>query len=125
MFFHFSQNNSGGSFVYDYERGLTHQVVIEADNAKQANLQAELIGIYFDGCAKDRDCNCCGDRWYAQYSDADGTPEPTVYGAVLGVRKIDRFRSKGWMDPGRETVVHFADGTRKWYNADNTLADEQ
>jgi hypothetical protein len=121
MFFHFSQNNSGGSFVYDYERGLTHQVVIEADNAKQANLQAELIGIYFDGCAKDRDCNCCGDRWYPQYSN-DGTPEPTVYGAVL---EIDRFKSEGWMAPGRETVVHFADGTRKWYNSDNTLADEQ
>jgi hypothetical protein len=125
MFFHFSQNNSGGSFVYDYKRGLTHHVVIEADSASQANHQAELIGIYFDGCAKDRDCDCCGDRWYAQYSDNEGYDVPTAYGQPLGTKYVSSWGNMAWMEPGRETVVHFADGTRKWYNSDNTLADEQ
>lgn len=121
MFFHFSQNNSGGSFSYSYPDGITHHVIIEADSADKANKKAEDIGLYFGGCNLGYDCDCCGDRWYEQYSDKDGTPEPAIYGQILGTRA----NNYGWMKPGRETVVHFADGTRKWYNSDNTLADEQ
>lgn len=63
MFYHFSQNNSGGSFDFDKNDGITHHVVIEAVSAESANKKLQDIGGYFDGCDTGRDCSCCGDRW--------------------------------------------------------------
>lgn len=62
-FFDFSQNNSGGSFVFDEQRGITHFVIVEAMDADHANSVAENIGLYFNGCESGNDCDCCGDRW--------------------------------------------------------------
>lgn len=70
MFYNFDQNNSGGVFEGP------NNVIIEADNAEQANYKAEQVGIYFDGVENDIDCDCCGDRWNRQYSDNDGTLSP-------------------------------------------------
>ena len=114
MFYHYSQNNSGGSFDFDRENGITHHVVIEAESASLADRRAESIGLYFDG---EGDCPCCGDRWHEAYYE--GTEEPSVYGCPLGVVNKDNW-SWAWMKEGYETVVHFADGTMKWYHADNT-----
>lgn len=72
-FYHFSQNNSGGSFS-----GPRH-VVIEAKNASEANYIAEQNDIYFDGCKSGIDCPCCGDRWSEQWSDDDSNDQPCVY----------------------------------------------
>ena len=77
-FYTFTQNNSGGSFVNDTQSGLGHFTIIEAENAKQANIIAQSIGIYFDGCDKDLDCSCCGDRWY-EVDENDGYDEPKIY----------------------------------------------
>ena len=71
MFYTFSQNNSGGSF--DIDHMLAHFVIIEADTAEEANTIAESVGIYFNGCDEGMDCDCCGDRWYSQWDDKDGT----------------------------------------------------
>ena len=49
MFYHYSQNNSGGSFDFDQEEGITHHVVIEAESAYLADRRAESIGLYFGG----------------------------------------------------------------------------
>jgi hypothetical protein len=76
-YFAFHQNNSGGSFVRD--DNVAEVVIIEAKNADEANLRAEEVGIYFDGCDKDWDCPCCGDRWYRQWGD-EGSEVPSVYG---------------------------------------------
>ena len=76
-FFHFSQNNSGGSF--DINETVAHHVIIEAHSAKEANARAEDVGIYFNGCDTGADCNCCGDRWY-EASDRDGKDTPLIYG---------------------------------------------
>ncbi len=62
-FFEFDQNNSGGSFDIDDERGIGARVYIEAIDANHANARAEQIGLYFDGVDDGRDCGCCGDRW--------------------------------------------------------------
>ncbi len=62
MFYHYSQNNSGGRFVYCPDRGISHHVIIEAVSDRAANIIAEDIGLYFDG---EGDCTCCGDRWSA------------------------------------------------------------
>lgn len=75
-FFTFSQNNSGGSFDTDKERGITHFVIIEATDADDANRRAERIGLYFDG---EGDCPCCGNRWYDAGFDEAGDKVPTIY----------------------------------------------
>lgn len=74
-FFHFSQNNSGGSFT-----GPAKHVVVEAENASDANYRAESVGVYFNGCNEGLDCSCCGDRWYRQWLDEAGDDVPMVYG---------------------------------------------
>ena len=114
MFYHYSQNNSGGSFDFDREKGITHYVVIEAENASLADRRAKSIGLYFDG---EGDCPCCGDRWREAYGK--GAEEPSVYARPLGVF-VNKDNWRGWMKEGYETVVHFADGTMKWYYVDNT-----
>lgn len=78
-FFHFSQNNSGGSFDQDIAAGITHHVVIEANSSQHANDRAEEIGLYFDGCEKGMDCDCCGDRWSPAWGPGDA--EPMIYGS--------------------------------------------
>lgn len=110
MFFHYSQNNSGGSFDFDLARGITHHVVIEADSADDANKRAEAIGLYFDGCDAGIDCGCCGDRWYPKSSGSKGSAEPTVYaGPAFAVDHLIR-----WMAPNPEVVIHYADGRIEW-----------
>jgi len=121
MFYRYSQNNSGGSFIFDEDAGITHHVVIEADSARVADEIAEEIGIYFDGCQSMRDCPCCGDRWYSAYSSGDKVP--MVYGEILGVKSNRKWPSR-WMQEGYETVVHFKNGTKKWYDADCTFTKE-
>jgi len=76
-YFHYSQNNSGGSFHID--ESVAHHVIIEAYTPEEANERAQDIGIYFNGCDDGRDCSCCGDRWYRQRSDDVGTDAPMVY----------------------------------------------
>lgn len=71
MFYHFSQNNSGGEYLNVF--GEHHHVVVQAESAEQANEIFESLGedFYFDGVEKEMDCECCGDRWY-RVEDCDG-----------------------------------------------------
>lgn len=105
MFYDFKQNNSGGSFDFDWEDGISVHVVIEADTPDEANHRAEDMGLYFNGCADGRDCNCCGDRW----NTADEYEEkeyPHAYGEY-----IEDFKPLlGWMLPDPEVFVHYKDG---------------
>lgn len=64
LFFEFDQNNTGGSFDIDDRRGIGPHVWIEANTVKHATELAERLGLYWDGVENDRDCPCCGDRWY-------------------------------------------------------------
>lgn len=112
MFFHYSQNNSGGTFTFDEANGITHHVVIEAIDANKANAKAEEIGIYFDGCDSGTDCSCCGDRWNPVGSN-DGDESPMVYGTSVD-RAIDGHT---WMKEGMEICVHYLNGEKNWYGA--------
>lgn len=102
MFYLFDQNNSGGSFVYDPEKGISVEVWIEADSADSANRKAEEIGIYFDP-GYGRDCPCCGTRWSPVFED-EGREEPSSH----------PFRFK-WIKYGYEAFVHYLDGTVKGF----------
>jgi hypothetical protein len=78
-YFHFRQNNTGGYFT-----PTTRHIIIKADTADEANrIAVERTPIYFDGVSKGLDCQCCGDRWYAQWDDDEGTSEPMVYGKTV------------------------------------------
>lgn len=107
-FYHFSQNNSGGSFDFDEIAGITHNVIVEATDYEHANMLAERIGIYFDGY---RDCPCCGNRWYSQGSYSDGYDVPSIYGEPVDSKVV----MTAWMPPGKETVVHYLDGRKEWF----------
>lgn len=76
-YFEFTQNNTGGSFDIDDERGIGPRVWIAADDAGHANYRAQRIGLYWDGVSAGMDCPCCGDRWYEQFSDDNGEPSPS------------------------------------------------
>jgi len=119
--FHFIQNNSGGSFDFNAEKGISRAVLIQADSAEEANFKAEAIGIYFNGCDDELDCSCCGDRWSKVNDHYDANDEPMVYGdKVEADSKFEKgtgFNIK-WMDGrGPEGYMHFKDGTFKgfWY----------
>lgn len=96
MFFHFSQNNSGG--VFDDKVG--RYVIIEANSAEQANVIAKTKGIYFGGVSKGEDCPCCGDRWTEAYGDGD--KQPSIYGRPVKLVEPSMFRD--------EVVIHYLDG---------------
>lgn len=95
MFYTYDQNNSGGGFSHNRERGIGYCVSIEADNRTEATNKARDIGIYFDGCYEGIDCSCCGDRWYDSPEEAD---EPLMYGRPV---------KGGW---GVPSYIHYKDG---------------
>ena len=107
MFYHYSQNNSGGGFDFDKYRGITNHVVIEADSANEADSRAEDIGLYFDGSG---DCPCCGPRWYNAWEEG-GDEDPIVYGKHPSALE----KSFKWMEPGYEVAVHYKDGKVEWF----------
>lgn len=117
-FFHYSQNNSGGSFDYVEAAGITHNVIIEADDADEANWRAEQIGLYFGGQG---DCECCGDRWYPQSglgAYERGDEVPSIWGEALTDDYDPAEGPSGWrwIPEGKaDAFVHFKDGTIKGY----------
>ena len=81
LFFEFAQNNSGGIFIFNEQVG--YSTIVEADSAVEANLRAESVGVYFDGCKEGRDCPCCGDRWSRLHKGRRGTEVPSHYDKPL------------------------------------------
>lgn len=110
MFYTFRQNNSGGVFDYDEERGISLYVIIEARNGREANAKAESIGLYFDGVDEGIDCGCCGDRWNAanQYCiEEEGEELPLIWGVPAHLYKEDMR----WLKKGEYyCFVHYANG---------------
>lgn len=115
--YEFRQNNSGGSFQIDDD--VTIYVLIQAASAKEANIKAEEIGIYFDGCYNGHDCNCCGDRWYEASDPMDSfitcdwennhlaTDHTNIRDYAQAVANGD-----SWVDKGEPPIIlYFLDGT--------------
>ena len=86
-------------FVHD--DNVSELVLIEAEDANQANDIAERVGIYFDGCSEGRDCHCCGDRWYRAMSD-DVSDKLEENGNPL-----EEYESHWMKEP---VTVHYKDG---------------
>ena len=114
MFYTFNQNNSGGAFDYDTNRGISHYVIVEADSVEDAVDRAETIGLYFDDSG---DCSCCGDRWSDYLSEEyDADELPSIYGTVVDFSESATYGSDigsyKWIN-GYEAFVHYKDGTVK------------
>ena len=108
-FFTFDQNNSGGYFT-----GPAIDVVVEARTADEANARAEQLGLYFDGAG---DCNCCGQRWYAQYDDDDGDEVPSKYGAPITAEGLLESFSRDWSESDKVPLlaVYTLDGALYYF----------
>lgn len=112
MFYTFNQNNSGGRFTYNSTAGISHYVVIEADDAYEANIKAQSIGIYFDPYYN-RDCSCCGTRWSEASDSYDVHSRPEVYGIEIipGDAYVKANGKSGWKwIDGDEAFIHYANG---------------
>lgn len=108
MWYEYSQNNSGGTHVYDDNRGLSEWVFIEADSAKEADEHAESIGIYFNGVDDDMDCDCCGDRWYSQAWWGGGDDKGKSLDELReAINTVLKYR---WRADGNAIYIHFKDG---------------
>ena len=105
MFYTYQQNNSGGEFSHVPDK-LSHCVVVEANSAGEANQRLLALGGYFDGVSEDRDCDCCGDRWYP-CSESDGAGVPSLCGGTPLVDVVDVW---DWMDGDPAVYVHMLDG---------------
>lgn len=102
-FYHFHQNNSGGSF--DKDENVNVHTIIEAADADEANRIAEAVGIYFNGVEFNedgenigRDCECCGDRWN-RVSEYDATETPCRYGEPVDGSEEDVVIHRKWVAP--------------------------
>ncbi len=105
-FFTFIQNNSGGSF-----RSPATYVIIEAQNASEANSLAETVGVYFNGCRSGLDCDCCDDRWYSKYEEDKGDDLPAIYDkdareeAIMGRKRSSTIKN---------ILIRHYDGTEEY-----------
>lgn len=105
MFFTYDQNNSGGGF--DRNDAVACNVIIEADNASEADARAEEIGIYFDDDYS-IDCPCCGTRWSRAWSDDSGKETPQIQG------KDPADFTCVWTQIGVPYAhIYYKDGTKK------------
>ena len=71
MFYRYSQCNVMGCYIGP------QIVLVEAAALEEAEALAVGAGVYFDGVAAGRDCECCGDRW-TRYADEFPTREEAV-----------------------------------------------
>lgn len=86
-YYRFHQNNSGGGFDHDPKAGIGYDVYVEARCPAEANQRAEDIGLYFDGCDKNIDCECCGgDRWTCAEPGDDESAAPLAAADDISAR---------------------------------------
>jgi hypothetical protein len=105
MFYTYSQNNSGGSFIGPYF------VIVEADSARQANSIAQDHGVYYDGVEFGDDCECCGDRWEPIEKDSEGTLSPMIFGNT----DIQQTLNERWWTSDSSAIVVYHDGSVDYY----------
>jgi hypothetical protein len=76
-FFRIHQNNSGGRWLFDAVAGVDVNIVIEAENAEQAESKFDDIRTAY-GRGFDSYCECCGERWWSRWDENDATDQPVV-----------------------------------------------
>lgn len=111
--YEYRQNNSGGSFDYDPQQGLSIHVYVEAETGVDADVRAERLGIYFDGCDSGMDCHCCGDRWSpaADWREISEENIPAKDEPMIRDDNKRGYHPMRWLEDGEyEAFVHPAKG---------------
>lgn len=103
-FYAFDQNNSGGYFIDDEQNGVCEVVIIEAQNANEANSKLNEIGEKVDGF--DDFCPCCGERWY-YVDESEARETPSIYSTPIEEYEGSMFR--------KACYIHYYDGTIKFH----------
>ena len=122
-YFTFRQNNSHGSYYGP------KFVIVNAPNAEAANEFAEKhTDVYFD-YEYESDCECCGMRWYPQYSEFEGDESPSIsydgeelvdHSEWLGLERVDNSSKETWAlyedynDPTKITNGMSVDNFENW-----------
>lgn len=91
------QNNSGGSYVID--DAVAQWVFVQAASAADAQVRMEEIT---ERSGYDW-CECCGRRWYFDFDESDGHPEPMVFDEPMRSRAEDYWT-------GSQVRLHAYDG---------------
>lgn len=112
-FYEITQNNSGGSF--DVDDKLCHRLFIEASSPHEAANKAEELGCYWDGCANNMDCSCCGDRWHKP-TKHNKVEFPVKWAENNTFHTIEEYaqylaNKYGWTKP--DCRIFYKDGTVK------------
>lgn len=68
MFYRLRQTNVGGYF--EEVPPIAACMFIEVDNETEAIKRAEELGCYWEGVKNKVDCECCGDRWTPEFTEA-------------------------------------------------------
>ena len=84
---------------YKINDKIAHYVLIQANNFSDANNIAERIGIYFEGSDDNRDCRCCGDRWFRNFESGDSVPK-------INGDTVDINNNTVTLTDGKEFRVH-------------------
>lgn len=79
-FYTITQNNSGGYFDHNPEKGIGYGLCVEAIDVKDAESRIRRI---INNYPESGSCPCCGNRWSIYIWDEDGTEEPSMYGEPL------------------------------------------
>lgn len=100
MFVTLIQNNSGGYFIDDEEKGICEYIIIEVDNDNEfinkLNIIANSINGFYDYCT------CCGKRWYIDEDSIEFNNEPLIDDENVYHVKKSSFRKK--------CFIHFKNG---------------
>jgi len=96
--YHFRQNNTGGSFT-----GPAISIYVQATDSEEADRIAEDNGAYFDGSG---DCMCCGFRWNESWGAEDDD---------FDIEDIRSAESHRWavMEGVQTSLIVFADGKKE------------
>jgi hypothetical protein len=112
-FFTVGQNNSGGDFDFNEEKGITHSLIVEAKDKGHAEQRfSEIISSYNPSAS----CPCCGERWPSpEHLFYDDDLFISEYPSIYGYPVSDYQYQMRWMPDGKEACVHFLDGRKEWH----------
>lgn len=99
VFWTYNQNNSGGEYIKNED--IAEFVIIEADDYREANTRAKMIGLNPDAAY----CKCCGKRWSPMNSHDTPNGVPKIYD-----RKVEDYVS--WK-PDSHAIIHYKDGRKE------------
>lgn len=95
-FWTITQNNSGGYFDHDAEKGIGYAICVEAIDKADAERRLRAV---IENYPESGDCPCCGARWSIYFWEDEGDDQPKLYDEPL---------KGGW---GVPSYCHYLNGS--------------